>query len=570
MFHRFAAACSLAAVLAGCAGGAGPTLVPAVTAPAAGAMKARTTASLTVAFRIPTSGTPGSIGISASAAPGGKRVAGATVNAMAKAGGCGAVANGWFTCAASITAAPGTYFLSAIAYAGRNAGGKSSVLFGGFAAAVQTGTNHVAFALGGTPSTVSVALVQPNVFASGTPATGFQLGGNGKLAVQHFAVAVQDALGNAIVGPQAPALSLTTASTSQLSIAAVAGTQGRYYSVMPLAQSRGALIVTASAGTVHAKVKLTLQPILYVINCWNTTVTEYAPWSDAPIATITGYDDIGANSAMAVDSAGNLYLANHLPGAASTTGITVFAPGTTTPMRKIANVNDPQYLAVDASGDVFVNENNQDVLEFTPTGGSTPSRVLSTATSPSGIGSPYGLAVDGSGNLFVASSGIGIAEYAAGTSTTPVHVLSTGMNQPQWPAFDGQGNLYVANYAGQNVTAYAPPFTNSTPVAHTFGSSATIGQPQAIAVDGNGNVYVVNLGNQNVVEFSSAGSLVRTISGLSLSGTNLVATDTMDNAYVPNENGYGSVGIYAPGSATSASSSYTKGFSGPMDVAIWP
>ena len=143
------------------------------------------------------------------------------------------------------------------------------------------------------------------------------------------------------------------------------------------------------------------------------------------------------------------------------------------------------------------------------------------------------------------------------------------MSQPQWLAFDPAGNLYVGNYAGHNVTMYQPPFSTSSSTHQTFGSSATIDQPQAIAADNSGNVYVANTSSSTAVEFGSNGTLMRTLTNLGLSGTNLVAVDPMGNAYLPDENTE-SIGVYPPGTSTTASPVYSNGLDGPMDVVVWP
>src|SRR5579862_2155318 len=74
----------------------------------------------------------------------------------------------------------------------------------------------------------------------------------------------------------------------------------------------------------------------------------------------------------------------------------------------LANLCDPQGLAFDSSGDLFVSDNsNNRILEFKPpfTSGefaTTSIGVLSNDTTQSGLNSPLGLALDSSGNLWVA------------------------------------------------------------------------------------------------------------------------------------------------------------------------
>ncbi len=77
----------------------------------------------------------------------------------------------------------------------------------------------------------------------------------------------------------------------------------------------------------------------------------------------------------------------------------------------------------------------------------TSQSLSATLTGPEG---PVALAFDGSGNLFVANvigNGANTVSKFAPGGTTPSATL-TGLNAPYALAFDGSGNLYVANYGG--------------------------------------------------------------------------------------------------------------------------
>jgi hypothetical protein len=76
------------------------------------------------------------------------------------------------------------------------------------------------------------------------------------------------------------------------------------------------------------------------------------------------------------------------------------------------------------------------------------------------LNGPSALAFDGNGNLFVANAGPGgtgttVSEFAP-DSTTPTATL-TGLKGPRALAFDAHGNLFVANASGTTVSEFAAP-----------------------------------------------------------------------------------------------------------------
>ncbi len=107
------------------------------------------------------------------------------------------------------------------------------------------------------------------------------------------------------------------------------------------------------------------------------------------------------------------------------------------------------------------------------------------ATSP--LNYPYGLATNASGDLYVANySGNNILVY------NPAHAqtgrVTQGVSGPNGVAIDPSGNLWVANGLSNSVTNYSSAGIQNT--AATITSS--VYNPTAIAVDGLSDVLIVN------------------------------------------------------------------------------
>ncbi len=194
---------------------------------------------------------------------------------------------------------------------------------------------------------------------------------------------------------------------------------------------------------------------LYVANC-NTcvdsgergltgtqdSVTVYAPHSTSLLRTITQGVDVP--SSMAIDAAGDVYVANLGPPTAPRPSLTVYAAGSTSLLRKVTKgMKNPAALATDGGGDLYVANGSAEVDEYAP----QLRKVLRRITKS--IASPQALAVDGAGVLYVANSqsyplpGF-ISVYEPG-STVAKYRIVRGIDQPEGLALDDSGDLYVAD-----------------------------------------------------------------------------------------------------------------------------
>lgn len=117
------------------------------------------------------------------------------------------------------------------------------------------------------------------------------------------------------------------------------------------------------------------------------------------------------------------------------------------------------------------------------------SLVSSFATGPKLL-LPRGLAVDSQGNLYVANSaGNNILVYSPGYTLQKLRTITQDISNPMGVAFDPMGNLWVANFNSNTVTAYNAGIELTK---FTITAAQGINNPFAIAVDGANNVYVQN------------------------------------------------------------------------------
>lgn len=254
----------------------------------------------------------------------------------------------------------------------------------------------------------------------------------------------------------------------------------------------------------------------------------------------------------AVDAAGNVYVAdagNHKirkisPMGVVTTlaggGMAGFANGT----GALATFKHPSALAVDASGNVFVSDQqNHSIRKITPAGVVTTFAGTGSAGASDGTGtsasfsSPIGLAFDVTGNLYVCDysnnkirriTPSGVVSTFAGTGTagaTNGALLSSTFRNPMGIAIDASGTIYVAdrqNYLIRKITTSGTVSTlagsGAAGSANGTGAAATFNRPNAVTVDLSGNIYVAD-DNNNMIRRVTPTGLVTTLAGTTTAGS---------------------------------------------------
>jgi uncharacterized protein (TIGR03437 family) len=300
--------------------------------------------------------------------------------------------------------------------------------------------------------------------------------------------------------------------------------------------------------------------------------------------------------AVAVDSAGNLYIADTANGRirrASGGIITTFGgsggfnfsgdggPGIT------ASLNSPGSVVVDSAGNLFISDSGNSRVRrvsgtvTTVAGNGIPPATLFPVAIFSGDGgqatsaaiAPSGIAVDSAGTLFIADLAYfrifkvsaGIISVIAGTGAFASFsgdggpATSAALYGPSAVAVDSGGNLFIVDYAAHRIRKISggiiTTIAGSGPASLLFGggfsgdagpaTSALLSVPRGVAIGPTGDVFIADTGNNRIRRVSNgiittvAGNGVAGFSGdggpatsAALHGPSAVAVDSAGNLFI--------------------------------------
>jgi sugar lactone lactonase YvrE len=311
---------------------------------------------------------------------------------------------------------------------------------------------------------------------------------------------------------------------------------------------------------------------------------------------------------MATDAAGDVYIAdtsNEVVEKITPAGVLSIVAGTGTqgyPMNGPATsspLNDPNAVAVDSSGNVYIGDDSNHIEKVTPSGALSIIAGNGTSESSSGVvpgpalDSPlyytYGLAVDAAGNLYASDyyfnkvlkiTPAGTLSVFAGlnngTAGAPMAgpATTSKLDRPFGLAVDPSGNLYIGDEYNDVVEKVTPAGTLSvvagtgtsgTPTAGPATSSA-LDHPAGVAADRAGDIYIGDTVNSVVEEVTPSGTL-SILAGTGTAGTPTagpasasaldspsgVATDAAGNVYIADTSNHlveKVAGVFSPGAPT--------------------
>jgi sugar lactone lactonase YvrE len=320
-------------------------------------------------------------------------------------------------------------------------------------------------------------------------------------------------------------------------------------------------------------------------------------------------------SNVAVDIDGHVYVANnHVirkispSGVVSTlagSGVAGFADGS----GATASFNHPADVAVDGSGHVYVADSgNHAIRKISPSGvvstlaGSGAAGFADGMGAAASLRNPNGVAVDSSGHVYVADfgnhairkispsgvmstlAGSGAAGFADGTGT------ATSFNHPNSVAVDSSGHVYVADAFNHTIRKISPGRVVSTLAgsgaegfADGAGTVASFREPRGVVVDSSGHVYVADSLNHAIRKISPSG-VVSTLAGgtygfadgagrvASFSNPAGVAVDSSGHAYVADMENH-TIRKISPSGVVSTLAGGTYGFADGAGAAAsfnWP
>ena len=280
-----------------------------------------------------------------------------------------------------------------------------------------------------------------------------------------------------------------------------------------------------------------------------------------------------------------------------------------------AELNTPAGVVVDAAGNVYMTDFNNNRIRMVSTAGIISTYAGTGVGGFSGDGgqataaelyNPTEVAVDAAGNVYVADQGnnsirkvstAGIISTFAGNGTMLSYSCTTCYGgdggqataaelwEPAGVVVDAVGNVYIADYGNSRIrtvntagiiSTFAGNGTNAYSGDGGQASSAELYGPNGVAFDAAGNVYIADTDNNRIREVTTAG-IISTIAGNGTTGysgdggqataaeLNLpygIAVDAASNVYIAVERNNRIRTVSTAGIISTVAGNGTLGYSG--------
>jgi trimeric autotransporter adhesin len=265
---------------------------------------------------------------------------------------------------------------------------------------------------------------------------------------------------------------------------------------------------------------------------------------------------------VAVDTSGNIYIAdtynNRIRLVTKSTGIITTVAGDGTQgfggdggLATSARFDLPHGIAVDASGNIYIADYNNDRIRVVTRGTGIITTVAGDGTegysgdggqaTSTGLTKPSLIAVDTSGNIYIADSYSGrvrMVTKSTGIITTVVGdgtrghkgdgglATSAGLYNPHGVAVDASGNIYIADSFRIRMVTKSTGIITTVAGYGTQGysgdggpaTSASLMYLWGVAVDASGNIYIADTNNDRIRVVTKSTGIITTVAGGGVKG----------------------------------------------------
>jgi len=236
---------------------------------------------------------------------------------------------------------------------------------------------------------------------------------------------------------------------------------------------------------------------------------------------------LGFPEYIAIDAAGNVWVVCYSSGMSKYLPNGALAPGG---YYTGGGMNHPIYIAIDSIGSVWLaNQTGGTVSKFSSAG--VPAN--STGFAGNNDLDPSGIAIDATGNVWVSNYGKNTLSKldSSGNELVGSPYALSGLNQPWQIAIDSSGNIWSGNYSGNNIV-------ESTSAGASAGgspfSSGFFGTPRSVSIGLGGTAWVANYTGNSVTHITTAGTVAGNFTGGGINGPSDVSIDGNGNAWVVN------------------------------------